>query len=112
MSQNPQETVTEVASHALLGVAMSANGQCLQEATIGVPSLCNGCPPLCEGCGEPKLHRGKEATSLVCCSSCYRKLPAWLKDARSSGKALMWENRMAVVLMWMRDASSPNDSGL
>lgn len=77
-------------------------------AEVGVPSLCNGCPALCEGCGEPKLHRGKEASSLVACSKCVRKL-RWLNDARKGPDAMIWERRMAVVLMWMREAAdTPN----
>lgn len=107
---NDSQTASDkaVVCKELLGVTSSINGLRLTPATIGVPSLCNGCPELCEGCGEPKLHRGKEASSLVCCNACYRKLPAWLKDARHGENSMMWENRMAVVLMWMREANTPN----
>jgi len=103
------EIEPQVRCDDLLGVTSSINGLRLTPATIGVPSLCNGCPELCEGCGAPKLHRGKEASILVCCNACYRKLPAWLKDARAGENSIMWENRMAVVLMWMREANTPND---
>ena len=96
-----------VGSTDLLGVSRSINDQRMEPATIGVPSLCNGCPELCEGCGEPKLYRGREATSFVACRKCSRKLK-WMNDARTGPDAMMWENRMAVVLMWMREASSPN----
>lgn len=105
-----EQTVTAptVGSSALLGVSRSANDQRMELAVVGVPSLCNGCPELCEGCGEPKLYRGREATSLVACKKCARKLK-WLHDARRGPDAMVWESRMAVVLMWMREANTPND---
>ena len=94
----------------LLGVSSSLNGEHqLRETTVGVPELANGCPPLCEGCGEQKLHNGKEASSLVCCNDCYRKLPKWLKEARMGDGSMVWENRLALMLVWMREANTPND---
>ena len=107
----PTETdrKSAVPCSALLGVSRSINGQRLEMAAVGVPALANGCPELCEGCGEPKLYRGREASSLVACKKCVRKL-RWLNDARSGPDAMMWENRMAVVLMWMREAAdTPNE---
>jgi hypothetical protein len=95
-------------STAWLGVSVSVNGSNMTEATVGVPALANGCPPLCEGCGEPKLYRGREATSLMCCSACWQRLPKWMREASTNGGVLLWENRIAVTLLWMREASSPN----
>jgi hypothetical protein len=83
-------------------------GQCIAEL-IGVsevPALATGCPPLCEGCGEPKLYRGREATSLVCCSACWKKLPKWMREASMNGGGMLWENRIAVTLRWMRETTS------
>jgi len=94
-------------SDPLLGASISANDQPMETATVGVPSLCNGCPELCEGCGNPKLYRGREATSLVACKKCARKL-RWLNEARNGPRAMIWENRMAVVLMWLRGAENDN----
>lgn len=97
-----------------LGVSVSVNGHAMEQAVVNVPALSSGCPPLCEGCGETKLYRGREATSLVCCSSCWSKLPKWMRDAFATDcrrpavadphGASIWENRIAVALMWMKEA--------
>lgn len=101
---------TGLSSSALLGVSRSINGRRMAIAAVGVPALANGCPELCEGCGEPKRHLGREASGFVACNKCVRKLK-WLNDARTGPElrttAVMWENRMAVVLMWMREAAEP-----
>jgi hypothetical protein len=88
-----------------LGVSVSINESAMKSATIGVPALASGRPTLCEGCGEPKLYRGREATSLVCCSACWQKLPKWMRKASKNGGGMLWENRIAVTLLWMREAS-------
>lgn len=70
----------------------------------------------CVGCGNEKRHRGKPASSLVCCRACWRKLPAWVKDAfmedhrlPESGPehgATIWQNRLSILLQWMRESDN------
>lgn len=72
----------------------------------------------CAGCGNEKRYRGKPAESLVCCSECWRRLPQWAKDGFTrdhrrpeSGPehgATIWQNRLSILLQWMRDSDSPN----
>jgi len=73
----------------------------------------------CAGCGNEKRYRGKPASSLVCCSACWRRLPEWMRtgftqDSRrpTCGRehgATIWQNRISVALQWMREADSlPN----
>ena len=56
----------------LLGFTSSINGLKMTPATIGVPSLCNGCPELCEGCGEPIGDEVFETDDMVVlCKKCW-----------------------------------------
>ncbi len=74
----------------------------------------------CAGCGNEKRYRGKPASSLVCCSACWQRLPKWMRhgfmqDSRrpTCGReygATIWQNRVSVALQWMREADSlPNN---
>lgn len=91
------EGAVDVGSNRLLGIS-------------GVPRLCN--KSACEGCGNEKLYRGKEASSLVCCRECWKKLPKWMRDQfttnhkrhDASHGPTIWENRIAVTLLWLKDA--------
>lgn len=73
----------------------------------------------CVGCGNEKRHRGRPASSLVCCGECWRRLPQWAKDAfvhdhrrPESGPehgATIWQHRLSILLQWMREADDmPN----
>jgi hypothetical protein len=63
------------------------------------PSLCSASDGYCKGCGEPK-----ESSSLVCCRGCWRRLPKWLRHAFTREPCAKWENRIAAILIWTREA--------
>lgn len=72
----------------------------------------------CLGCGNYKKHRGRPVSSIVCCGDCWRRLPQWAKDGFANDSRRpeagpehgpsIWQNRLSVLLQWMRDADSPN----
>ncbi len=72
----------------------------------------------CVGCGNEKRHRSKPAESMVCCGDCWRRMPQWAKDGFANDTrrpeagpehgATIWQNRLSILLQWMRDADSPN----
>lgn len=77
----------------------------------GLPSLCDS--SYCVGCGNTKLYRGKPASSIVCCSDCWKKLPMWLRKAfiekqvrnsRFAGPTI-WERRIAATLIFLKEAT-------
>ena len=76
----------------------------------GIPSLCSS--SYCVGCGNQKLYRGKDASSLVCCNDCWKKIPKRMREQFTNDHkrpdmthgATIWENRIAVTLLWFKDA--------
>lgn len=70
-----------------------------------LPSL----PPFCEGCGGEKLYAGNELEIAVCCSTCWRVLPRWLRRAYLAeaveNNPAVWETRIRHYLRWMREAN-------
>lgn len=69
----------------------------------------------CVGCGEVKKYRGKPASSLIACNSCFKSLPKWMRDAfmldhtrptlGSPVGATVWQNRIGVFLAWKNETS-------
>jgi len=68
----------------------------------------------CIGCGNEKRHRGRPASSLVCCNECWKRLPKWAKEAFSmddrrpvggpDAGATIWQHRLSILLQWMNEA--------
>jgi len=75
----------------------------------------------CAGCGNEKRYRGQPASSLVCCSACWLRLPQWMRDGFTNdhrrptcGRAhgpTIWQNRISVTLQWMREADALPNNG-
>lgn len=69
----------------------------------------------CVGCGNVKTYNGKPASSLIACRQCFRRLPKWMREAFNRdharptiGTATIWQNRIAVALVWMRESDEEN----
>jgi len=82
---------------------------------LGVEKMLCLCDSVeCVGCGDAKTYRGEEFETMVCCHACWRRLPKWLIRAyledtrRPEGghpfASTVWENRIAVILVWRREA--------